>query len=470
MSTRRLVAFTIIAAAAAAWTRAAIGPRYGGELRVTLVASGTTAAPDAVPDATERFVRSLTHESLLGLGADGSLVPRLAQEWTPGPATGEWRLTLETGLQFHDRTPLGAAQVVRSLRQFLRSPSPSARVLAERLDGGTTYRRGESDDLPALVAEDDVHVRLRFAPPTSTLDLLPLAAPSAIIVSERDAGCGPFVPTVRSGEERLFVAFGGHIHGRPYLDRVRVHLTTDARHASADLRQGRAHVLPVGSDAPPTAQDRPAPVRRVLVLVLSTASPVFVSAEARSAVAAAIDRDVLARRVLADAEPWSRLRPEDGPLPAPRHRGESPTALRAAAVTLAVDRSLPPLISQRIVAHLAALGLTARVQPLDADAVRMARADLRLFVFEPELPDPALALNELAGLDPSLRDVAGAAAVETDASRRQELADEAERVLLESGAFLPLARLVQAPAVADTVHGLALSPGALRLEDAWLEP
>jgi ABC-type transport system substrate-binding protein len=469
MSARRLLGFTLVAAAAAAGARAAIGPRYGGELRVTLVASESSTALEAVPDAAGRFVCSLSHESLLGLGPDGALAPRLAREWAPGAAPGEWILTLEPGLQFHDRTPLGAPQAVRALRQFLKSASPAARVLAERLTGGLAYRRGESDELPALRADDTVHLRLRFTPPTSAVDLLPLAAPAAAIVSERDAGCGPFVPTVRSGEERVFVAFGSHLHGRPYLDRVRLRLAPDTRRASADLRQGRALLLPAASADTPVSADR-ASVRRVLLLIFSTSSPVFASPAARDAVAAAIDRDVLARRVLADAEPWSRLLPDDGPPPPLHPRGDAPPAVRAAGVTLAVDRSLPPLISQRIVAHLAVLGLTARVQPQGADDVRTSRADLRLLLFEPELPEAGLALNELAGLDPQLRDVAAAAALETDETRRQELAREGERLLLESGAFLPLARLVQAPALAGTVHGVAQTPGALRIEDAWLEP
>jgi MarR-like DNA-binding transcriptional regulator SgrR of sgrS sRNA len=441
---------------------AATGPRYGGELRVTAVLPEMDADLKGT-SASERFLAGLVHETLLRVGADGLPQPNLASAWSSGPGDSEWTLSLVPGLEFHDGTPMTAPHAVRSLRRFLRDGSSGAQVLAERLEGGSLFRSGESEALAGVMAADDRLLRLRFKAATSALDLLPLAAAAAAVTSERGSGSGPFVPTVTSGGERLYIAFGGHVRGRPYLERVRLRFSDDERKVAAEWRKGVAQIA-FGADLP---ERRPLPARSLLLLVLDPMSPTFASPEARAHVAQAIDREPF-RRLLAGAEPWARLLTHPGAplLPGP---GAEPRSARAApwrantAITLVVDRSLPPLVSQRIVAHFAALGLLPQVLAIPPSQVRSTRADARLLLFEPELHEPALALDELAAI---VSDRVSPAALQVDADRRRSHTIELERRLLGSGALLPLALLPPPLAVAPILH----ADDPLRIEDAWLLP
>jgi ABC-type transport system substrate-binding protein len=443
---------------------AALGPRYGGELRIGAIAYAPSLEPAPAADPARRLLLGMVHDTLVRASADG---PRasLAESWVPNADGREWTLALAPRLRFHDGAEINGEAVARSLRRFLRSDSAAAAVLASALDHGLAFRSGSSADLPALEVTDAQHVRLKFRAPVSALSLLPLASPAAAITSERGAACGPFVPTVTTGDELLFVAFGDHVGGRPYLDRIRVRLVPDARRLAADRRLGRVDIA-LGA-----AGRRHAP--GVLVLALDPTKPPFDAKPLRLALAAALDREAIAGRILEGAEPWDRLLPLDGATAsdAPRTRTATPReALHSSSsrITLVVDRTLPPLASQRIVAHLADIGLTTQVRALDPDAVRQTAAEARLFIFEPEVDEPVLAIHELASLqEPS---DAPLAALEGDASARLAMALEIEERLRAGGALIPLARLSRASDVADEVQGARADRYTLRVEDAWMVP
>jgi hypothetical protein len=252
--------------------------------------------------------------------------------------------------------------------------------------------------------------------------------------------------------ERLFVAFAGHWRGRPYVDRLQVVSARDERQLERDLRLGRLDVA-VGTG------DRPL-LPTLLLLALDRRSPAFADAAVRARVGQTIDREALARRLLTHAEAWTRLLLSDRPpgssaLPTPSPPATPERGLSSRPVTLAVDRRIPPLISQRIVAHLATLGFSTEVQALDPSRVRTARADARLLVFVPEVASDPLALCELRALAQTGLDKATASCAGTEDSVDPE------------GLLLPLARQSATAAFSASVQG---SGPHLRLEDTWLPP
>lgn len=457
----------VIALLHAATGHAALGPRYGGELRVSVVASRIDLDPQVADDSSGRFITALVHESLLRRGPDSTLEPNLVQSWTPGPDSGEWTLTLATGLRFHDGSPVTMAAVMRSLRRFLRSGAPAAAALASRLDGGEAFRSGESSDLAGMERGEGRELRLHFRGATAPSDLLPLTSQAAAIVSEGGAGCGPFVPTVTAGGEGVFVAFSGHLRGRPYLDRVRIKLAANGHRAAVDWRVGRVQgTVGAVETRPPSRTSTPA----LLLLVLDPSSAAFSSATTRARVAQTIDRESLVRRLLPESEPWDRLLAERGAAPVIRPVSASGAPLRKTTIVLAVDQSLSPLVSQRILAHLASIGISARVVAADARAARHVTADARLLVFEPEQDEAALWLQEILTLVPGGGSEAATAVSEVDPAIRAEHAAEIEKRLLETGSLIPLAHLWRPATFAATVHDADAGRKPPLVEDAWLEP
>ena len=135
---------------------------------------------------------------------------------------------------------------------------------------------------------------------------------------------------------------------------------------------------------------------------------------------------------------------------------------------------MPPLASQRVVASLDALGLRTTVRPVRTDAVTTARAQARLFLWSPELPEAGLALLELSALAPHsrvARDAVDASEWELDLDRRRAALAEAEAALRAEAVLVPLCLAPASFAVRQGVHGARLdAAGRLLLEDAWIEP
>src|SRR6185503_3986605 len=201
--------------------RSALGPRYGGELRIALAESATTLAPSVPRSLPERILAGLVHEVLVDVDDDGRPRPALVQSWASAADGREWTLRLAPAT-FHDGTAVGSADAVRGLRRFLQADSVAAAHLARVLDGGDDFRRRGSEALPGLTAIDEARIVLRFRMPTA-VPLAPLASPAAAIVSPRGAGAGPFVPTTPPSARGISAtAFGRHVRGRPFLDVVRL--------------------------------------------------------------------------------------------------------------------------------------------------------------------------------------------------------------------------------------------------------
>jgi hypothetical protein len=133
-----------------------------------------------------------------------------------------------------------------------------------------------------------------------------------------------------------------------------------------------------------------------------------------------------------------------------------------------------PLLSQRIVAQLGAIGLEVLVTPESPPAAAAAATPARLLLWTAEVPEPGLALEELAGLVSCGPEAAAAIAEvtrETNLERRQALLQRADAALREQGTLLPLALAPVTLGLRRGVHGARVdASGRPLLEDAWVEP
>jgi len=446
---------------------AALGPRYGGDLTVGALALPATLDPSVPRGSAESVVSLLTQETLLRLDADGEPRAGLARDWISAAGGREWSLRLAPGALFHDAHPITGEDGARSLRRFLRSASSAAARLAQTLDGGAAYRARHTDELPGVSAAG-TEIVLRFTEAVAA-PLVPLAAPSAAVVSPAGAGAGPFVPTANVPGRRLaLTAFGAHVRGRPLLDRLSVVAVPNADDLQVELQTRRVSlVVGAGAWGAPAA---------TLLLVLDPSHPPFDAAALRGSVVEALARSDLAGRVLPGAaRPVGLLPPRLWPPPSGGSEATVAPAARAGTpITLAVSAEVPPLVSQRLVAYLDDMGLRVAALATAPDRVLEADAHARLLLWSPEVPEPELALRELATLAPGMAGVAealAAAAREADPPRRRSTLLEAERALRASAVLVPLAVVPVAAHARPNLHGLAADrAGRLVLEDAWLQP
>lgn len=188
----------------------------------------------------------------------------------------------------------------------------------------------------------------------------------------------------------------------------------------------------------------------------------------------AVDRAELVKHLLPGGDPAASLLVPA--LLAPlTEEGVVPTVRVPAAITLVVATDVPPLLSQRVVAHLEAIGLRVVAVPRDPGEARSAPAHAHLLLFSPEVAEAGLVLEELAALErvPSeaVMALAAAAARELDIDQRRTLLHRAESVLRAGDVLIPLASVPVSSGVRPGVHGLSVDlSGRTVLEDAWLEP
>jgi MarR-like DNA-binding transcriptional regulator SgrR of sgrS sRNA len=451
----------ILSLLAATRAPAALGPVYGGSVRLELSSLPDTVDPAHRTSTPSRWPLALVQETLLQADERGRPRPRLAAVVSTSAESREWALQLVDGLIFHDGRAVTASDAARSLRRFLRSASPAAASLASSLDGGGEYRDGRSEMLPGIAVTDERHLVLR----TVTADervLLPLTAVAAAPTSPGGAGAGPFVPSLWTTKRAVLTAFPGHVLGRPLLDEVQITLSGTG---GADLRPTPTSDFRVMSSASAT-----------LLLVLDTSRPPFDKQTARAAVSAAIDRRQLVQHFLRRGQPARSLLPAALGLPsatAPAASAAAPGRLSGSTV-LAVATDVLPAASQRVVAHLEALGLAVNVRPVSPDAIAGSPAAARLLLWSPEIATPGLALAELQALGghvaPEARRLLAEARA-SDVSVRDARLSQAEAALLLSQALLPLAAVPVEVHVRPGIHGVGIdAAGILQLADAWREP
>ena len=443
--------------------RSALGPRYGGELRIAVAEAATTVEPSAPRGMADRILAGLVHETLLGIDDEGRPRPALAQSWASAADGREWTLRLAPAT-FHDGAPVASADAVRGLRRFLRSESVAAAHLARVLEGGDEYRRRRTEELAGITAVDDARLVLRFRVPTA-VPLAPLASPAAAIVSARGAGAGPFVPTTPPSARGVSAtAFGRHVRGRPFLDVVRLIAAPAERAARAE---GAV------ADVAPSATPMP-PATGLLLLLLDPAAPPLADRRTRALIAASVDRAQLARHFLPGGEPAEvLLAPTLLPaLPVPPPAAAARQTPVSGRVVLRVASDVPQSASQRVVAHLTALGL--EVQAVAAGPAASVPGQPRLLVWYPEVAEAGLALEELsalAGSSAQVRTALEAADAVRDFDRRRADLQRIEEALRGTHVLVPLARLPLPLGARSGVHALrATASGTLVVENAWVEP
>ncbi len=401
--------------------RAAFGPSYGGSATIAVPFVPQATGPGLGASTVERLVLGLVHATLLEIGPDGSLRPGLARSWASAAQGREWTLELDPAARFHDDAAVTAAPAVRSIRRFLAGGTPAARRLARAL---------EAD---GVGADESGRLVLRFRDATGR-PLLPLASFACAVTGARGAAAGPFIPTLAIPGSRLaLTSFAGHWRGRAYLDGLTVLAVPDDARRHADLSAGRVD-LALGEPGVQASAT-------TLLLVLNSQQAPFDRVATREAVAAAIDRVALARDYIPGGVPT--LSPLPPSLSGTSGAGGVPRGGRrlAGAITLAVATDVSPAISQRVVAHLDALGLHVTATPVDPSAARTAATEARLFLFAPEVADFGIATQEVAALAPP-----GPAVV------------------------IPLAAVPVSVGARPGVHGVRIdAAGRASLEDAWVE-
>jgi peptide/nickel transport system substrate-binding protein len=285
-------------------------PARGGTLRVGLNSDLTTMDPHNSTAAVDRQVYQSIYNPLVRLDKDLTIKPALAEQWEySDPVT--LVLILRKGVKFHDGTDFNAKAVKVNFDRMLDPEIQS-------------FRTSEIASIKEVRVVDDHTVELLLKKPDAAL-LAHLTDRAGMIISpaalekfgkdlaRNPVGTGPFQFVKWAKDDYLMVKKfdsywqnGADGKPLPYLDQVIYKPVTDAIVRLTSLKTGTLDMI--DSVAPQDA----AGLRRQRELVfdevpglgymglsLNHKKPPFDKLEVRQAVAYALDRDVVAKTILA---------------------------------------------------------------------------------------------------------------------------------------------------------------------------
>ncbi len=457
-----------------------------GAIRLAVAGGVATLDPRFATDATSARVCRLLYARLAETGPDGRPIPALAGWTRTGPLAWRFRLRSGPGRIFHDGTPLTARDVAATYRAVLNPATGSP-------------HRGGLAFVAAVEAVDDETVVFRLRRPEP---LLPAYLGLGILPAARAAvprpltgapvGSGPFRFLGRVGEG------GVRLQRRADGQVVEIVQVRDPTVRALKLVRGEVDLLQ--NDLPPEIvrwlAARPglrvlrAPGTTYAYMGFNLSDPLTGDLRLRRAVAAAIDREAIARHLFGGAaRPAAGLFPPDHWLGLPRTLGprHDPAAARRLAAALERARGGPVRLEYKtssdpfrvrvatvIADQLRRAGFEVRVRSLDwgtfyADVkagrfqlytlawVGLATPDIFRYAFHSASAPPAGA-NRGRYRDRVADRLIEAAEATTDPRARRRLYLALQRRLLETLPYVPLWHEDHVAVLRANVAGYRLRP------------
>jgi peptide/nickel transport system substrate-binding protein len=236
-------------------------------------------------------------ETLVGVDAQGRLLPGLATGWNVSEDGLTWRLALRDGVLFHDGTPMTPEAVANALSIARSKPGPIGSLPIAAIDaepGAVILTLTEPRTaLPAFLAEARTQI---LAPAAYGADGKAVAM----------IGTGPYVLTELAPPLSLkATAFPGYWGAAPHVPQVSYTAVGRAETRALMAESGDADLVYNLDPATVTRLAGSGAVKvhsvaipRSLLLKVNAAHPFLNSPEARQALSLAIDRTGLARAVL----------------------------------------------------------------------------------------------------------------------------------------------------------------------------
>ena len=168
-----LAAITLVGVAVFALTR---GRSSGGDphrLIVGLDSEIERLDPLTIKNPKTFIVSWQIYEGLLGLSADGKVVPKIADKWTSGD-NRIWRFHVRDGVFFHASKIFGAGlkgrqvkadDVVSSYTAFCGANAYPAFLLTDILEGCSDYNSGKAGSVSGIRKIDDMTVEMTLIKP-----------------------------------------------------------------------------------------------------------------------------------------------------------------------------------------------------------------------------------------------------------------------------------------------------------------
>lgn len=276
-------------------------PAHGGTLTEGVLGTPRFVNPLLALTDADRDLTALTFSGLMGIGADGTLVPVLASGYTVSEDGKVYTFTIRDTARFSDGTPVTAEDVVFTVQKAqdpgIKSPEYSnwVSIKAEALDAHTVQFTLPKPYAPFL-ADTTLGVLPARLWRNVSNDQFPFSR-----LMQHPVGAGPFkVTRVIENKEGVITEYElkanrGYALGRPYLDTIRMRFYETTTLLEGAYKSGAVESA-YGIDAPEALR---APYSRVFgVFFNKKEEPALERIEVRKALSVAINRDRIVHELL----------------------------------------------------------------------------------------------------------------------------------------------------------------------------
>lgn len=502
---------TLVAAPTIVGTRAFSAPasaaeiQRGGRLLDSLLSEPESLDPHKATLLVSTYVLNLVYDRLVYLDAARKPRPWLAESWTVADGGRKITFVLRDGLKFTDGTPLNAKAVAFTFSRLMSkaTASPNARQM------------GPLDKVEAI---NDRTVAFMWSKPYAPAFVMLSGSQMGIVspagvekfgpqFGRNPVGSGPFMlKSWDSGKELVFSHNGSYKNfradvsngGAPYLDELSIRLVPEEGTRMAALETGELQLgwAPIQDIEKIKAERKLQLFTREkgtsweYIEFNASAAP-FSDIDVRRAVAYAVaPKDILAASYI-----YGDL--IKSPLPIGTTGYDAAIGNRfgfnfdpSKAQSLLRGKQVPPVLLtswnapqavravQVIQAQLGALGIQTRLETIDAGTflAKLRQGNFQFAFNRTTWPDPEILTETFLSpgrdkqfSDPKLDAVLQEITTTVDPAKRQQVVSQAQRLVLEDAACVPLFSDQFIVAARNEVHGYRFDALGLPMyQDVWI--
>ena len=371
-------------------------PQKGGTAIIVIDTDPTTLNGGITTEAVAGQVTAKIFSALVYLDKDYAPQPQLAEKWDVSPDGKMYTFKLRSGVTFHDGKPLTSADVKFTYEEVLGKYHPRTQNLVkQRLEAIET-----PDATTVIFKLKDAYAPFLIQQTVFESPILPkhLYEGKDVLKNEVNAkpiGSGPFkFGEWNRGQSITLVRNPAYFEkDLPHLDGIKFQMIPEAQNRAVALELGEADFIgdfyTPKTDVPRLAKNEKLVQRRgsvipaIYFIMINTQSPAFKTAEARQALAFAIDRNRMVQQAaggigrpgrypFGDGFKWLLTENADYDKLYPRDINKAKALLTTEGVTpsklrLAYDSSRPQMIAggQIIRENLKEIGFDVELLPME---------------------------------------------------------------------------------------------------------
>lgn len=269
-------------------------PNNNADIKTDLTMGYTTEPegldPHRTAAASTFTVTNNIYDTLVGVGPDWEIIPRLAKSWEISDDGMEITFNLRDNVNFHNGRKMTAKDVEYSFNRLKDAESPRARDYANIINIEVL----DDNNIKFTTETLDVELLKNFAYPWAAI----VPQENAADLKTKPVGTGAFTLKEWIPQQHLTLQRYDDYYGdKAKLETIKLVLIPDATTMMASFQVGDLDIIPLTGDQVTMVENNPEykvisePMNAVQIMSLNTTNPILANDKVRQAIAMAINKN-----------------------------------------------------------------------------------------------------------------------------------------------------------------------------------